>query len=356
MTVLQNFHAKKRVVASFLAVAPLMLFLALAPAALCASEGILIPREVFVGDTAELSFESGAFSSILEPGTLYALPSEDFPVSDDLAIKSILVAQNGAAASVTIRFVPWKAGVLTIPSFELKKVRVMPPVVRIASLVEKTGRTVIEPARPPLLVPGTTWLLYGSVAAFLCLAALGSFAAVRLGKYFLQSPGKRNAKRRAAVFMKEAKALERAAGKTSSSSWYARFSLLLRRYLGAFCEEDFLAFLPLTGSEISFRVRCKTEPMDPSGSGAFADRTAALFSASDAIRFGSRGECDGSGGGSGDVSGGVSSDESGGGSGDASAETAARELSDLSSAKDLVASLEAALAESKKEDDDHARI
>lgn len=246
---------------------------------LFADEGILIPREVYVGDTAEFSFSSGAFASVLEDGTLFALPPNEIPASDAVDVKSILVSQHGQTASVTIRFVPWASGVIRLPSFKLKGVAVTPPVVRIGSLIEKTGKTAIEPPRSPLLVPGTTWILYGLIAAILVATVAGIVVAVRLARYLLQSPLRRQAGRRAAILFRELKNLERKAGKISFDSWYAAFALSVRRYFGAYCDGDFGALLSSTGTEISSRVR----DLDAS----LASSVASLFSAMDEIRFGS---------------------------------------------------------------------
>lgn len=248
-------------------------------APLFADEGILIPREVYVGDTAEFSFSSGAFASVLEDGTLFALPPNELPASDAVDVKSILVSQHGQTASVTIRFVPWESGVIRLPSFKLKGIAVTPPVVRIGSLIEKTGKTAIEPPRSPLLVPGTTWILYGLIAAIIVATVLGVIAVVALARYLLQSPLRRQAGRRAAILFRELKNLERKSGKISFASWYAAFALSVRRYFGAYCDGDFGSLLSSTGTEIAGRVR----DLDVS----LASSVASLFSSMDEIRFGS---------------------------------------------------------------------
>jgi hypothetical protein len=246
--------------------------------ALSADGGMLIPREVFIGDTAELSFTTGAFSAVLHDGTLFALPAEDLPKSDDVDVKSILVSQRGSTAAVTVRFVPWASGAVRLPSFKLKGVAVTPPVVRIGSLLEKTGKTTIEPPRSPLLVPGTTWMLYGLIAAILAAAVVGIIAAVKLARYFLLSPLRRQTGRRSAILLRDLKSLERKAGKIPVQSWYASFALSVRRYFGAYCDGDFGSLLSSTGTEIARRLR----DLDS----GLANRAASLFSDMDEIRFG----------------------------------------------------------------------
>jgi hypothetical protein len=243
------------------------------------AEGFLVPREVYVGDTAELSFESSAFASSLESGTLYSVPPGDIDESSDVSVKSVLVAQNGSTASVTVRFVPWVAGMLRLPSFHVGKITVAPPSVMIPSLLEKTGKTSLEPARSPLLVPGTTWMLYGTILAAIALIAGGVIAVAKLAAWFLRTPGKRLAGRRVALFLRELRALEKKKEKIPGELWLAGFSLTLRRYLGAFCAHDLDAFLSLTGSEISLVFAS-------SDAGDSSPNVAVLLSSIDRIRFG----------------------------------------------------------------------
>ena len=327
------------------AFAAFAVFMGVAGAALSADEGMLIPREVFIGDTAELSFSSGSFSSVLEDGTLFALPSEDLPKSDDVEVKSILVSQRGSTAAVTVRFVPWASGVVRLPSFKLKGVAVTPPVVRIGSLLEKTGKTTIEPPRSPLLVPGTTWMLYGLIAAILVATIAGAVAAVKLARYLLLSPLRRQTGKRAAILLREMKNLERKAGKIPMHAWYAAFALSLRRYFGAYCDGDFGSLLSSTGTEIARRLR----GLDP----ALAVRVASVFSGMDEIRFGSAAAAD-------------SADSA---PDDASTETSglsafvSRELADLESMRILISDLEASALEREaseretaQKENAHARI
>lgn len=289
------------------------------------SSGVLVPREVFVGDTAEFSFGLGSIAALglsdsIDSGDsvgegndlsrdFIAVPAEDIPESSDATVESIVVSRVGDVATVTIRFVPWVSGVLELPQFAIHGTRVTPPTVRIASAVEKTGRTSLEPARPPLLVPGTMWLLYAMIACALAGVAVCAFAIVHLARYALTDPLSRHARSRFRLFSRELKILERRVGRIGFSPWYAALSFALRRYLGAFCAGNAESFLPLTGSEIAESVRDRADALmhaicrvqgdemangaefshrDPSlGMGAtpITDRVRALFAAMDMIRF-----------------------------------------------------------------------
>jgi len=255
-----------------------------------ATPGILMPQEVFVGDTAEFSFGTASLNSVIADGILFTVPSEGLPASNELTVESIVVFRNGNSETVTVRFVPWISGVLQIPSFEIKKIRITPPPVRIASLVEKTGKSVLESARSPLLIPGTTWLLYAIIAALIAAVALGIYAGAKIYRYFLLTPGKRLAGKRVRLFLREMKILEREIRRQRLPVWYASFASSLRRYFGAFCSGNLESFLALTGPEIVFCVREKLGESEGAGAPegepqALADRVAGLFLGVDHIRF-----------------------------------------------------------------------
>ena len=221
------------------------------------SNGILVPREVFVGDSAEFSFETGVFSSDSESNTTISVPPDEIPLSSDATINSITVTRKPDSATVTIRFVPWVSGVIKLPSFSVASRIVTPPPVRIASIIEKTGKNSLEPPRSPLLIPGTTWLLYGIIAGISVIVFLFIFTAIRIHRYVIANPSKRNAGKRKARIMKELKILERRLKRKDVSDWYAAYTRVLRRYLGSLCFGNTEALLSATGAEILAEINAQ---------------------------------------------------------------------------------------------------
>lgn len=241
--------------------------------------GILVPREVFVGDTAELSFETNAFASILASGSVLIVPPSDFAVSPDLTITGIQVKQGKDSGEVLVRFVPWVSGVLQIPPFSLKKISVTPPQVRISSLIEKTGRNVLESPRSPLLIPGTTYLVYGGIVLFLAAVLALLFVSVKIRKYFSGTAGKKNSGRRVGIAIKQLKLLERKIKKSGQKEWYGKYAAILRSYFGSFCTGASRSFSSATGAEVVARLSLKL------GSNAILADVQALLSRIDTARF-----------------------------------------------------------------------
>jgi len=258
-------------------------------APLAAGSGVLVPREVFVGDSAELTFETNAFASVLESGTVLTVPSADLPVFPDATIESIRVMPSltgkSGIASVSIRFVPWIAGALTLPSFTLNKIRLTPPPVRITSLIDKTGRAALEGPRSPLLIPGTTYLLYGAIAVGLAAVTALLVLLVRLRRYLLQNTGRKQSGRRVRLALRQLKALDRNRQKLEIGPWYERYSFIVRSYLGAFCAGSPDFFSSSTGTEIIDGLRL---PLDGHDAGDLLSGVRGLLGRVDIIRFSGR--------------------------------------------------------------------
>ena len=250
-----------------------------------AGAGVLVPREVYVGDTAEFSFTTGAFNGTLEAGALVTVPDESISVSADATVSSILVRRDASFSTVTVSFIPWTTGLLRLPSFTLKKIRVIPPPVRIYSIVEKTGISELEPPRSPLLVPGTTLILYALVAASAVALAAALVFVSRLRRYLECNQEKIQSGRRLRLAMRELKGLERLLRKVGYLEWYALFAAALRRYFGNLLGEGPSSVLSLTASEIALLLRRSV---------AFADihtlsgNVESLLAAIDGIRFSGR--------------------------------------------------------------------
>jgi hypothetical protein len=82
---------------------------------------------------------------------------------------------------LTLRFTPWVPGPLTLPPLEVPGTDLVLNIapVTIASLTEKLGETGLRPARPPTVVPGTTYLLLGGIAGLVLFLGLGVAAWVK---------------------------------------------------------------------------------------------------------------------------------------------------------------------------------
>ena len=147
--------------------------------AIISPQQILIPKKVYIGDTAELRCTFNSPSLHLKELTAdskdltYELPLVSLP-SDDYEIKSISLSSTGVDFyQLSLTFTPWKTGSLQFPPLELEAadlvIEFQP--VQIVSLVstDSNSSTSLRETTAPLLLPGTAYKLYGALTLLVIL-------------------------------------------------------------------------------------------------------------------------------------------------------------------------------------------
>ena len=163
----------------------------------------VMPKDVYVGDEAEIRFEF-SFAEKLFEGDSPSLNVQAFTdvsdmsdvspgsrseneelkrifFTDDYTIQSMRLKGSPPSYVLSIVFIPWKTGEIDMSVFDLSSVlglSVRPfltdiPPVHIQSITEKTGEKQLRPVKGPIIIPGTTY----AVAAF-CAVLLLFFAVV----------------------------------------------------------------------------------------------------------------------------------------------------------------------------------
>lgn len=137
---------------------------------------ILIPKKVYIGDTAELrcTFNSpDPFLKQLTSSGTAELPlvSQLAESQEEYVIKNISFSPSGIDFyQLTITFIPWKTGDLLFPSMEIEGSDIVLEFqpIQIVSLIanESTNTSTIRDTAAPLLLPGTTYKLYGTLSVF----------------------------------------------------------------------------------------------------------------------------------------------------------------------------------------------
>ncbi len=146
-------------------------------------ETTLIPKDVYVGDVAEIRFkfdwEGNLFAKNAEDRiTLVTASTIDKSLEHNYTIKSMQLFPSSNGYILSVFFIPWKTGELEFIAFDLATVFELTvnsllidiPTVQIQSILTQTGDTEIKPPVPPVIVPGTTYALI--VFAFFSLVIL----------------------------------------------------------------------------------------------------------------------------------------------------------------------------------------
>lgn len=144
---------------------------------------ILVPKKVYIGDTAELrctfNSPSQGLKNLISQSAAAAdtqgvtkLPLVSQTATEDYVIKDVTLAPAGVDFyQLTVTFVPWKTGEILFPPMEIEGTDIVLDFqpLQIVSLItaENAATTTLHDTAAPLLLPGTAYRLYGTLAAII---------------------------------------------------------------------------------------------------------------------------------------------------------------------------------------------
>ena len=135
----------------------------------------VLPHTIFVGDRGRLVVPLGAAFRELSPFVVEG-PGE-LPQTPDLVIRRLELERRGGSTRLLIDFIPYATGTLYLPPLDFlfyeEDLDPLPPLrVHITSILSSSEMALSAPA-PPLAVPGTSLLVYGTGILLLLLVSLG---------------------------------------------------------------------------------------------------------------------------------------------------------------------------------------
>ena len=148
------------------------------------TQQVLVPKQVYIGDRAELRCTFSTAAKIKAEGFCGELDYSQYDIKD------VKLQPSGVNSyTLTIAFVPWRTGDIIIPDYKLSaeagadgievadnELLIHFNPVNIVSLTQKDSITSLRESASPLLLPGTIYKLYGSLIA----AVLLLIVAIRL--------------------------------------------------------------------------------------------------------------------------------------------------------------------------------
>ncbi|MDR2742191.1 MAG: hypothetical protein LBB98_08590 [Treponema sp.] len=125
-------------------------------------EAYLIPQTVFVGDPGRLALPLGTVLSGIK-STVLDNP-EELPVTPGLIISRVELENRGENHRLLVDFTAFTPGVIELPPIEIASFTFTGLKVTVASILEAEGSAlVLSGPAPPLAVPGTMGMIYGTV-------------------------------------------------------------------------------------------------------------------------------------------------------------------------------------------------
>ena len=212
------------------------------------SEFSFSPRNFFVGDrvTGVYSLSSNIFS-LSGPVEIDA-SGEEFN-NDAITFHSIKITGDGSTNyKIEFDFTPWKTGTIELPPIELSKISdssgiITLPKITVDSIIRATERNEIQPPCDPVLMPGTTTMIYIFLCIFTAALCAIFFAVLKGGKLFAKfRVFIRNTfkSREFKAFLRGCKPLEKRKNKFSPKEFFERLNLLTRTYLQNHFDKSFL--------------------------------------------------------------------------------------------------------------------
>ena len=142
------------------------------------TQQVLVPKQVYIGDRAELRCTFSTAAKIKAEGFCGELDYNQYDIKD------VKLQPSGVNTyTLTIAFVPWRTGDIIIPDYRLSEetgsaalsdemiIHFNP--VNIVSLTQKDSITTLRDSASPLLLPGTIYKLYGSLIAAILVLIVG---------------------------------------------------------------------------------------------------------------------------------------------------------------------------------------
>ena len=126
----------------------------------------LIPRAVYVGDVASLILPLPQLAARETANIVLSRDSQDFPFHPDIDFHRITLELRGAGSVLIVEFSAFQTGRLELPSIKIGGEYFPGLSIDIRSVLTETG-SMLELSNPamPLTMPGTTLLVYGTLAA-----------------------------------------------------------------------------------------------------------------------------------------------------------------------------------------------
>jgi len=240
-----NFNRVCRAKVSLLKQLFVLVFFVLTSAAARAQDGAyLVPRTIYVGDPAVLIVP-------LPPSTGVSgdiVFTSEFPQDVNIDFHRIMLERRPSGGRLLIEFSAYTPGVLQLPVFEIGGEIFSGLTVTVNSALDGANAPVLSGPASSLAMPGTAFLLYGSMAVLIFLVLFTLWFLLK-GRVFLRGLYKKYKRLRLFFNMKQTeKRLQKALLKGADKRLILdEISLKFREFLSDFTENNCLS---MTAAEL----------------------------------------------------------------------------------------------------------
>lgn len=268
---------------------------------------IIFPKEIFVGDTANLKFNFRTNIDIYAFVNKYAIKNDVISIDvedekfkgfcENCTFKKFDIIRNGLNYTIDIVFIPWTTGEIDFDTIDLMTylyedednpselkfyIDFIP--FTISSLSESLGVSTLKPPAPPFTVPGTNYWIWSLIIAIIIILILAGMISAKMPKIIAayerwkkHAGYSRNARAAVADLSKllRKKSL-------NDSSFAELWQKILRRYLNYRFNHSFSS---VPSSVIADTIRTLTGDMIPDEQQTALESLSQKFIRTDYIRF-----------------------------------------------------------------------
>lgn len=206
----------------------------------------VLPKDVYIGDIIEIRYSFTTNINLTDNLTV----DIQLPENPDYDILSMKLIGNDGSYQFVISCIPWKVGALDLPKIDLSKYSqslttsfaIDIPSITVQSIVKKTGTNEIRPVASPLLIPGTTWLIYIFLFLIIIFLSLTVYLLIHTKKvisfwnnYIQNRISKKNLKKT----IKQIKKLNKKSAKYDDSNFAKQLSIITRQFLSTRFKHNF---------------------------------------------------------------------------------------------------------------------
>lgn len=206
----------------------------------------VLPKDVYIGDIIEIRYSFTTNINLTDNLTV----DIQLPENPDYDILSMKLIGNDGSYQFVISCIPWKVGALDLPKIDLSKYSqslttsfaIDIPSITVQSIVKKTGTNEIRPVASPLLIPGTTWLIYIFIFLIIIFLSLTIYLLIHTKKvisfwnnYIQNRISKKNLKKT----IKQIKKLNKKSAKYDDSNFAKQLSIITRQFLSTRFKHNF---------------------------------------------------------------------------------------------------------------------
>ena len=210
---------------------------------------IIIPKKLFVGDTAELRYSFQSSLELFEDNPEVdekLLPLSELPFdfdNDDFSISKLILQRNGGFYTIIFTVTTWKTGLIDIPAFNLLPMTVKnytvpleinPEPFEVSSILTNGEETPLKTELGPLLVPGTIYMVWLFIIILILVLVIFVYLFIKrrqisdfIKRILLRLSYAWNARKA----LKELKKLELKGNSFDDKTFCASYQKIIRKYL-----------------------------------------------------------------------------------------------------------------------------